>query len=69
MPPARVEALRGAFDAALEDKTLLAEAEKAQLEIQPVSGVEAQELVANIYSTPDSLVERTRQVLAGSEEK
>jgi tripartite-type tricarboxylate transporter receptor subunit TctC len=45
IPQDRVEALRKAFMDALSDKDLLAEADKAQLEINPVAGDRIQDLV------------------------
>ena len=38
IPADRAAALRRAFDAALKDKALLAEAERAQIEIDPITG-------------------------------
>src|SRR5207253_2926123 len=45
IPPDRVAALRKAFMDTLTDKDFLAEAEKAQLEINPVPGDKIQDLV------------------------
>ena len=52
VPAARVQALRDAFAKALADPELLADAEKAQLNIEPVSGEEAQRLVVELLSAP-----------------
>ena len=49
--------------AAFNDKTLRAEADKMQLDVDPMSGDELQKLVADLYDTPPRLVERARQAL------
>jgi len=63
VPADRVAALRKAFVLALNDKALRAEADKMQLDVDPMSGDELQKLVADLYDTPPRLVERARQAL------
>ena len=63
VPDDRVAALRKAFVLALNDKTLRAEADKMQFDVDPMSGDELQKLVADLYDTPPRLVERARQAL------
>ena len=63
VPPDRVAALRKAFVAALNDKSLRAEADKMQLDVDPMAGDELQKLVADLYATPPHLIERARQAL------
>ena len=63
IPGDRVAALREAFMAALKDKQFLAEAQKMQLEINPVSGQKVQELVAEIYETPKPVAEKVAAML------
>ncbi len=62
-PPARVEVIRKAFVDTLKDKQLLAEAEKAKLEISPVPGDAVQKLVQEAYSMPPEVVKRTIEAL------
>jgi tripartite-type tricarboxylate transporter receptor subunit TctC len=62
-PDERVTALRRAFDATFKDKAFLADAEKARLTIDPVSGEEVQELVAKIFAAPDKIVERAKEAM------
>ena len=50
-PVERVGALRQAFDQTLRDRDYLAEAEKLNLEITPVSGQRIQSLIADVYRT------------------
>src|ERR1044072_3554917 len=55
IPQDRVDALRTAFMETMKDKDFLAEAEKAQLEITPISGDALQKLVADVYKTPPEI--------------
>jgi tripartite-type tricarboxylate transporter receptor subunit TctC len=63
-PKERVEMLRKAFASALKDKKLLADAEKARISIKPSSGKKVQELVAKLYKTPKSIVQRAKDAMA-----
>jgi tripartite-type tricarboxylate transporter receptor subunit TctC len=63
VPPDRVEALRKAFTATMQDKQFLADAAKARFEIRPVSGEDVQRLVREIYNTPVAVVRRAVQLL------
>jgi tripartite-type tricarboxylate transporter receptor subunit TctC len=51
VPAERVAALRKAFDETLQDEEFLAEAERLNLEITPVSGERIQSLLEDIYRT------------------
>jgi len=64
IPPDRTAVLRNAFAATLADRTLLAEARDASLEIDPVSGEAVTQLVSGLYGTPPSAIERLRAALA-----
>jgi tripartite-type tricarboxylate transporter receptor subunit TctC len=63
VPAERVTALRRAFDAALKDPALIAEAEKSKIEIEPLSGEEVAELVKQVSATPADVVARVRAAL------
>ena len=63
VPADRVAALRRAFAAMLQDKALLAEAEKSGLDIGPMGGEELQALVAKLYASPAKVIERAKQSL------
>ncbi|MGB8628663.1 MAG: hypothetical protein WCD69_04635 [Xanthobacteraceae bacterium] len=52
LPANRLAALRAAFMATMADKNFLAEADKTQLEINPVSGADVEALVKDVYATP-----------------
>jgi tripartite-type tricarboxylate transporter receptor subunit TctC len=57
IPAARKAALRAAFDATMTDPAFLAEAKKQDLEVRPVSGVELEKLVAEVYASPPDVIE------------
>jgi tripartite-type tricarboxylate transporter receptor subunit TctC len=58
VPADRVTALRRAFDQAMKDKDLIADAEKQGLEANPATGEEMQAILARVYATPKDLVAR-----------
>ena len=62
-PADRVEILRKAFDLAMKDPDLLADAEKARIDILPAGGERVQQGVAKIYATPKEIVERAREAI------
>jgi tripartite-type tricarboxylate transporter receptor subunit TctC len=64
IPPDRAAALRTAFMDTMKDAAFLADAEKAQLEVNPVAGEELQKLVAEIYKTPPEIAKQAAQLLA-----
>ena len=64
LPPARAQALRKAFMDTLHDKEFLADAEKAKMEINPVSGEEVDALVKEAYATPPAIAKQAAELLA-----
>ena len=61
IPKDRKVALRFAFDKTTKDPAFLADANKRQIEINPVSGKEIDALMVNLYrSPPDVLAEARR---------
>jgi tripartite-type tricarboxylate transporter receptor subunit TctC len=64
VPAARVQALRRAFDATMKDPAFVAEAQKLQLELSPMTGEAMQALVADITKTPSEITNRVRNALA-----
>ena len=52
VPVERVNALRAAFDATMQDPAFLVEAKKIKLDIQPTSGETLQRIVSDILSAP-----------------
>ncbi|HWG07253.1 MAG TPA: hypothetical protein VG271_19795 [Beijerinckiaceae bacterium] len=63
VPPERVAALRSAFDSVMKDPDFLAEAQKEQLDINPVSGSDLQQIVADIVSTPKATADRLSAII------
>jgi tripartite-type tricarboxylate transporter receptor subunit TctC len=57
IPPARRDALRRALDAVVTDPEFLADAERIDLELNPVSGEEVEALVRRIYAASPAAVE------------
>ncbi len=64
VPQERVEALRAAFNATMQDPAFLATAAKANMDLNPVSGDELQRIVADLFATPPSAVQRLKEILA-----
>ena len=60
LPADRVAALRTAFMDTMADKDFLAEAEKTELEINPVSGADVEKLVQEVYATPADIVAKAK---------
>jgi len=60
LPADRVAVLRTAFMDTMTDKDFLAEADKLQLEINPVSGADVEKLVKEVYATPPDVVAQAK---------
>ena len=56
VPSDRVAVLRDAFDKAMRDPELLEGAKKQSMDLQPMQGVEAARLAAEIRATPAEIV-------------
>jgi tripartite-type tricarboxylate transporter receptor subunit TctC len=65
VPPARVDALRRAFDATMKDPAYLAEAEKLKIEVEPLTGEQVAALVEQVSRTPAEAVVRVRAAMQG----
>ncbi|MPZ39589.1 MAG: hypothetical protein GEU95_16335 [Rhizobiales bacterium] len=63
VPQERADALRKAFVAAMTDPALIADAKKANLDIEAMSGSDLQSLIASLYALPASTVEKAKQSL------
>jgi tripartite-type tricarboxylate transporter receptor subunit TctC len=64
IPAERAEALRKAFMETMTDPAFLADAEKSQLEVNPVSGEEVQKLVAEVYRTSPEVAKKAADYIA-----
>jgi len=63
IPADRLAALRKAFMDTVTDPAFLADAAKAELEINPVDGAEVQKLVADVYQTPPEIARKAGELL------
>jgi tripartite-type tricarboxylate transporter receptor subunit TctC len=63
VPADRVKALRAAFDAMLKDPAFIDEARKQNLDIEPVSGEELQQIVADIAGAPKASIDRLNEII------
>jgi tripartite-type tricarboxylate transporter receptor subunit TctC len=65
----RLALLRTAFQRAVEDPELRADAERQKLSINPTWGAEAEEVIKRLYETPPQVVERTRKIVSVAPEQ
>ncbi len=63
VPADRLKLLREGFMKAMADKDLLAEAQKMNLEIIPMSGEDIQALLERLYKTPPEVIAAVREVM------
>ncbi len=63
VPPERLTALQDAFDAAMKDERLIADARKFGIDIDPVRGVEIEKIVAEVATLPADIVDRLRGLI------
>ena len=66
VPAARLDALRHAFDATLKDPEFRADADKAQLEIEPLTAAEIEQYLATAYATPRPIVQKAAALVEPS---
>ncbi len=62
VPADRVAAVRQAFNTTMEDKEFRAEAEKAQLEVDPIAGPKVEQLIKDLFTTPENIKTRLKAV-------
>jgi tripartite-type tricarboxylate transporter receptor subunit TctC len=63
-PAPRLAVLRAAFDAAMKDDQFLAETQKMDLPVEgPITGPEAERIVASIYGAPAALIARAQAIV------
>jgi tripartite-type tricarboxylate transporter receptor subunit TctC len=61
VPKARVEAMRAAFAKTANEPELMNKLNRAQMDVSLVTGKEIEDIVANAYKTPKSVIDRARQ--------
>jgi tripartite-type tricarboxylate transporter receptor subunit TctC len=62
-PKDRVQMVRQAFDRVLKDPELIAEAKKANLDIEPVTGEELQAIINRLFKMEPALIDKWKQIL------
>ena len=63
-PEARTKALRAALMATMKDEKFLADAEKTQIDIEPMTGEEVEAMIARLSSASPAVVERAKQAIS-----
>src|SRR5262249_20998800 len=66
VPADRLAALRRAFEATLADPEFRADADKAQLEIEPLTATEIEALLAKAYGAPRTIVQKAAALVEPS---
>ena len=66
LPPERVEELRAAFAATMQDPAFLADLDRARLDHTPLSGAELQRTIAATADLPPALIARARRIAEGT---
>ena len=65
VPAERLAALRDAFDATMKDPQFLDEARRIGLDVSPLGGAGIAALIRDVQATPQPVVDRLRELLAG----
>ncbi len=63
IPDERLAAIRMGFEDTMRDPAFVDEATRSRLTINPIRGEEIQELVSELYATPEPIIEKTRSIL------
>jgi len=63
VPAERVATLRIAFEAMVKDESFLAEAQKQNMLLDPVSGEEAEKIITTMYAASPELARKVKNVL------
>ncbi len=63
VPTDRLAALRRAFALTIDDPGFRADAERAQLEVEPLTGEEIETLLATAYAAPPSIVDKAAALI------
>lgn len=69
VPADRLETLRSAFEATMKDKAFLADAEKLQLDIDPIGAAEITKLVLDTVNAPPAIVAKAKSAIESVAER
>jgi tripartite-type tricarboxylate transporter receptor subunit TctC len=61
VPADRLATLRQAFMDTMTDKDFVADADKAGIEINPVSGADVEKLVKEVYATSPAIIAKAKE--------
>jgi tripartite-type tricarboxylate transporter receptor subunit TctC len=64
IPEDRKAALRAAFDATMKDKDFLAQAQKQNIDVNPVAGAEIDAMLKDLYATPKDIVAKAAATMS-----
>ena len=64
IPADRKAALIGAFDATMKDADFLAEAQKLNFDVRPVTAKTIDALLAEVYQTPKDVIARATKAIS-----
>jgi tripartite-type tricarboxylate transporter receptor subunit TctC len=64
IPPDRRDALVAGFAATLKDPAFLADAQKLQVDVDPVTAAEIETLLADVYATPKDIIAKAAKAIA-----
>jgi tripartite-type tricarboxylate transporter receptor subunit TctC len=64
IPRDRAAALTAAFNATMKDPEYLADAKKSRIDVNPVTGVEIDKLLAELYATPKDVITKASQAIS-----
>jgi len=67
VPADRLNALRRAFDATMQDKEFLADVERTKLSVSPMKGEDLQQLVKQVSDLPPNLLEKVRHAYTANQ--
>jgi hypothetical protein len=68
VPADRLAILRSAFSATLKDKQFLAEAEKLQFEIEPMSAEEVTQIIRDLINAPPDVLAKAKAAMGPPEQ-
>jgi tripartite-type tricarboxylate transporter receptor subunit TctC len=67
VPADRLNALRRAFDATMQDREFLADVERTKLSVSPMKGEDLQQLVKQVSDLPPNLLEKVRHAYTANQ--
>jgi tripartite-type tricarboxylate transporter receptor subunit TctC len=63
-PPDKVAALRKAFSAAMKDPGLIAEAKKANIDLEEIAGGKIQTILERAYAMPADVIKEAKDAMS-----